>query len=1411
NFMVRIKANNGEVNDFIKYLFTETFCNKDFADNIKLDAQKTNEKQESEKKNRYIITKKYVDNYMIPYLIRNNESGEEKRNENINSYDEDNNNNNNYYYNNSYNYDIFKYISCDIHIKGKHIVSSEYRNNIEDNTYKNRIQFELYGSEIYFKDMINEKYKIKYNKYNKKYIEYNIKDKSVLLIYGDWYMCDTFIKNEKSNISIKKLYDYIEENVENINEIFNCLKGSFILFYIHYDITNINVYFFNDQFGMKSFIYFYEEKSIILTNIYGPFLHYNYNYMELNKNEFIFNDMSVKDEMNLITTYDTFVQHDNIENNFLIHKKKTCDYNIINNKFNNIVSKERHDDKCSKKTINEEIAINIMPHYIYKLILLNNKEKNINNNNHREEDNIFNIHNHIMLNKINKQYCIYDNSYYQWKHPHVDKFNILNVQDILHYFEKTNIFKNFKKQQKIQFLHTINKIIQEKNKQSNTHKENINVCQNNYLYNTNKNNIHYTILNNVFINLFIILLNHIIRQKIERFFHLTCSGKKEEKMEKGKDEKKNNDGEKKNNDGEKKNNDGEKKNIHDEKKNMDGNDQGGKSHIQVEEDKNDNMNFPYYAYKEKCIGIFFSGGIDSTLLTILTIKNFFHFYPDGYIELVNVVFNINAIDRYTCFLSYEKIIRMFPNYDIRLILVDVYPDDLIKYEKIIYSIISPNNKIMDFNISSALFFANLGRGFLCPRTFFESQEWRNIKEENIMNVLNVSHICTSNKHTSDNNLWEENSLEKKICVKGKRKKETTSSSNINILYKCRICKYVMNKKCVHKCCSVCCKKLRYICINENVYNIDKEINSNGCDNDDDNDDDNNDDNNDDDNNDDNNNNEKDFIGMYEIQYNKENKNKKNIYLIVKKERILINFELFRQCSIHKDKLYDYKKIGYLFSEFKKELKKDKMNKKQEYKENKYQEEIIKNKKHPLCDEEYKENKYHGEIIKNKEHPLCDEEYKENKYQEEIIKNKKHPLCDEEYKENKYQEEIIKNKKHPLCDEEYKENKYQEEIIKNKKHPLCDEEYKENKYQEEIIKNKKHPLCDEEYKENKYQEEIIKNKKHPLCDEEYIQRDFIHQFAFEKSEINEKHNLEKIKNLFSSKGKNKKEGKKNNKNKMFIDNDNIYDDSNEDGDERQKKEKTKSTYNDTHLNYFNKNTYYRNHNYDNEKEKSFYICNHKLLIIGSGADELFGGYYRQNNFNKKLGKINKNYKMYEMIKDIRRIWIRNLYRDDRVITFSSLKKKNIFYPYLDMLMINFLFSLPFCIIETPIGYINTNEDNINICHKNEKLNYDDEEILHIQEEKEESYNILNTNYMNDHTLIYEEQFNYLNTHILNQCNYIYERIQTEKINKWILRMSMYFLNFKDVMFFKKKAIQFGSKSKNVKRYMKESLGIYPKDS
>ncbi|ETW29568.1 hypothetical protein PFFCH_03041 [Plasmodium falciparum FCH/4] len=370
--------------------------------------------------------------------------------------------------------------------------------------------------------------------------------------------------------------------------------------------------------------------------------------------------------------------------------------------------------------------------------------------------------------------------------------------------------------------------------------------------------------------------------------------------------------------------------------------------------------------------------------------------------------------------------------------------------------------------------------------------------------------------------------------------------------------------------------------------------------------------------------------------------------------------------------------------------------------------------------------------------------------------------------------------------------------------LTYKEYKKNKYHEEIIKNNKLPLCDEEYKKNKYHEEIIKNNKHPLCDEEYIQRDFIHQFASEKSEINEKHNLEKIKNLFSSKGKNKKEGKKNNKNKMFINNDNINDDSNEDGDERQKKEKTKSTYNDTHLNYFNKNIYYPNNNYDNEKEKSFYMCNHQLLIIGSGADELFGGYYRQNNFNKKLAKINKNYKMCEMIKDIRRIWIRNLYRDDRVITFSSFKKKYIFYPYLDMLMINFLFSLPFCIIETPMGYINTNEGNINKCHKNENLNNDDEEM-------EEPYNTFNTEYMNEHTLIYEEQFNYLNTHILNECNYIYERMKTEKINKWILRMSMYFLNFKDVMFFKKKAIQFGSKSKNVKRYMKESLGIYPKDS
>ncbi|SOV81185.1 conserved Plasmodium protein, unknown function [Plasmodium sp. gorilla clade G3] len=1345
NFMIRIKANNEEVNDFIKCLFTETFCNKNFDDDIKLDAQRKNEKQENEKKNRYIITKKYVDNYMIPYLIRNKQSKEEKRNENIHSYDDNNdninnnNNNNNYnnyyyFYNDSYNCDIFKYISCDINIGCKNIVS-KYRNTIEDDEYKERIQFELYGTKIYFKNMINEKYKIKYNKYNKEYREYNIKDKSVLLIYGNCYMCDTFMKNKRSNISIKELYDYIEENIKNINDIFNCLKGSFILCYIHYDITNINVYFFNDKFGMKSFLYFYEQKSIIITNMYGPFLNYNFNYIQLNKNEFIFDDMSVKDDINLIPLYDTFVQHDNTENNFLTDKK-TCDYNLINNKLKNIVSKERDDDKCRKKTINEEIAINIMPHYIYKLIFLNNNEKNKKNNDKHKEDNIFNIHNYIMLIKINKKHCIYDNSYYQWKQTDVDKFNILNFQDILHYFEKNNIFKNFNKQQKIQFLHTINKIIQEKNEHIVTQKENITFCQTNNFYNNNNNKIiTYTKLNNVFINLFIILLNHIIRQKIKHFFHLTCSGKKEDKMKKGKNEKnlenknvdKNQNVEENKNIEENKNVDkiqnGDKnqnvdkiQNVEEnqnvdknqnveENKNVDGNEHSDKSHIKVEEHKNDNINIPYYPNKEKkgtekCIGIFFSGGIDSTLLTILTIKNFFPFYQDGYIELVNVVFNINAIDRYTCFLSYEKIISMFPKYDIRLILVDVYADDLIKYEKIIYSIISPNNKIMDYNISSALFFANLGRGILCPRTFFESQEWKNIKEENLINVLNISDISMSDKHTSDNNLWEENSFDKKISIKGKRKKETTlSSKNINILYKCRICKYIMNKKCVHKCCSVCCKKLRYIYINENINNMDKESDSKRCDNivslncedkiyninDDDDDK--------------RNNHEKDFIGMYEIHYNKENRNKKNIYLIVKKERILINFELFRHCIIHKDKLYDYKKIGYLFSVFHKELKEEKM------------------KKMEMKYEEFKEKNDHGEILKN--------------------------------------------------------------------------------------------------------------NKHSLCNEEYIQRDFIHQFASNITQKNEKHNIEKIKNLFSSKEKNKKEGNKKKiyQNKMFINNDIIYNNSNqENNDEKEKKkekknekknekkkEKKKFIYNDNHLNYFNKNIYYPNHNYFNEKEKSFYMCNHQLLIIGSGADELFGGYYRQNNFNKKLAKINKNYKMCEMIKDIRRIWIRNLYRDDRVISFSSFKKKYIFYPYLDMLMVHFLFSLPFCIIETPMGYINNNEDDINKCYNNEKLNYDDEEILLIEQVKDESYNTFNKKYMDEDTLICEEQFNYLNAHILNECNNIYERMKTQKINKWILRMSIYFLNFKDVMFFKKKAIQFGSKSKNVKRYMKESLGTYPKDS
>jgi len=74
---------------------------------------------------------------------------------------------------------------------------------------------------------------------------------------------------------------------------------------------------------------------------------------------------------------------------------------------------------------------------------------------------------------------------------------------------------------------------------------------------------------------------------------------------------------------------------------------------------------------------------------------------------------------------------------------------------------------------------------------------------------------------------------------------------------------------------------------------------------------------------------------------------------------------------------------------------------------------------------------------------------------------------------------------------------------------------------------------------------------------------------------------------------------------------------------------------------------------------------RVLLVGHGADEVFGGYGRHETKNAKGGpEALKN----ELLLDLRRLWQRNLGRDDRILADSG---RDVRHPFLDEAVIDFV--------------------------------------------------------------------------------------------------------------------------------------------
>ena len=83
----------------------------------------------------------------------------------------------------------------------------------------------------------------------------------------------------------------------------------------------------------------------------------------------------------------------------------------------------------------------------------------------------------------------------------------------------------------------------------------------------------------------------------------------------------------------------------------------------------------------------------------------------------------------------------------------------------------------------------------------------------------------------------------------------------------------------------------------------------------------------------------------------------------------------------------------------------------------------------------------------------------------------------------------------------------------------------------------------------------------------------------------------------------------------------------------------------------------------------YTCETRVLLVGVGADELFSGYARYFTRKSHDGIVGLR---DEMLLDLRRLWERNLGRDDRVLSDHCREAR---HPFLDENLVDTVSRLP----------------------------------------------------------------------------------------------------------------------------------------
>lgn len=101
----------------------------------------------------------------------------------------------------------------------------------------------------------------------------------------------------------------------------------------------------------------------------------------------------------------------------------------------------------------------------------------------------------------------------------------------------------------------------------------------------------------------------------------------------------------------------------------------------------------------------------------------------------------------------------------------------------------------------------------------------------------------------------------------------------------------------------------------------------------------------------------------------------------------------------------------------------------------------------------------------------------------------------------------------------------------------------------------------------------------------------------------------------------------------------------------------------------------------EELPGLYRSRARVCLLGTGADEVFGGYSRFRTVHRDAGLAGLE---LEIQKDIRNLWLKNLGRDDRIVADTCRETR---HPFLDESLLHWALSQPIsrlCDLDLPLG-------------------------------------------------------------------------------------------------------------------------------